>query len=272
MANLAGKTVFITGGSRGIGLEIGLRAARDGANVVIAAKTAEPHAKLPGTIHTAAEEIQEAGGQALAIQMDIRDELQVHSAIDKAVQAFGGIDVLVNNASAIQLTSVQDTALKQYDLMMDCNARGSFIASKAAIPHLRKAENPHILTLSPPINLNQRWLAAHSAYTLSKYGMSIIAMGLAEELRRDGIAVNGLWPRTVILTSALNHTPGVDKKNVRRPEIMADAAYHIITRPSREQTGELLIDENVLRRAGETDFNQYAIDPNEALLSDLFID
>ncbi len=272
MSTLEGKTVFITGGSRGIGLEIGLRAARDAANVIIAAKTVEAHPKLPGTIYTAAEEIKEAGGKALAVQMDIRDEAQVHAAVKKAVETFGGIDILVNNASAISLTSAMNTPLKRYDLMMDCNVRGSFAASQACIPYLRKSTNPHILTLSPPLNLNPKWFGAHCAYTISKYAMSMTVLGLAEELRRDGIAVNALWPRTVILTSALHHTPGMDKKHVRRPEIMADAAHAVVTRNSRQQTGQFLIDEDVLRKKGETDFDQYALVKGEALLSDLFLD
>ncbi len=272
MSTLEGKTVFITGGSRGIGLEIGLRAARDGANVVIAAKTAEPHPNLPGTIHTAAQEIRDAGGQALPVQMDIRDENQVQSAIEQAVKEFGGIDVLVNNASAISLSPVANTPVKRYDLMMDCNARGTFVASQACIPHLRKASNPHILTLSPPLNMNPKWFGSHCAYTMSKYAMSMTVLGLAEELRRDGIAVNALWPRTVILTSALNNTPGVDKKHVRRPEIMADAAHAILVQSSRQLTGNFLIDEAVLRRHGVVDFDEYALASGEALLSDLFID
>lgn len=272
MSTLKGKTVFITGGSRGIGLEIGMRAARDGANVVIAAKTAEPHPKLPGTIYTAVEEINEAGGQALAVQTDIRDEQQVNAAVAEAVETFGGIDILVNNASAISLTAVTETPLKRYDLMMDCNVRGTFAVSQACIPHLKKSANPHILTLSPPINLNPKWFGAHCAYTVSKYAMSMTVLGMAEELKRDGIAVNALWPRTVILTSALHHTPGMDKKHVRRPEIMADAAYAVMTQDARKQSGQFLIDEDVLRKAGETDFDQYALVKGEALLSDLFLD
>lgn len=272
MTTLKGKTVFITGGSRGIGLEIGLRVARDGANVAIAAKTADPHPKLPGTIYTAAEEITEAGGNALAVQMDIRDEAQVHAAVEKTVETFGGIDILVNNASAISLSQVANTPMKRYDLMMDCNARGSFLASQVCIPHLLKSDNPHILTLSPPLNLNPKWFGAHCAYTMSKYAMSMTVLGLAEEYKRSGLAVNALWPRTVILTAALNNTPGVDKKHVRRPEIMADAAHVIVTRESRKATGQFFIDEDVLRRAGETDFDQYALVSGEALLSDLFLD
>lgn len=272
MATLEGKTLFITGGSRGIGLEIGLRAARDGANVVIAAKTADPHPTLPGTIHSAAEEISDAGGKALAVQMDIRDEAQVQGAVDAAVDSFGGVDILINNASAISLSQVANTEMKRYDLMMDCNARGAFLASKLCIPHLLKADNPHILTLSPPLNMNPKWFGAHCAYTMSKYAMSMTVLGLAEEYRRQGIAVNALWPRTVILTSALNNTPGVDKKHVRRPEIMADAAHVILTGSSRSATGQFYVDEDVLRRAGETDFDQYSLAPGEALLSDLFLD
>ena len=272
MSTLKGKTLLITGGSRGIGLEIGLRAARDGANVVIAAKTVEPHPTLPGTIHTAAEEIADAGGNALALQMDIRDEQQVQAAVDATVAKFGGIDILINNASAISLSRVADTPAKRYDLMMDCNARGTFIMSQACLPHLLKAESPHILTLSPPLNMNPRWFGAHCAYTVSKYAMSMVVLGLAEEYRRTPLAVNALWPRTVILSSALNNTPGVHKKHVRRPEIMADAAHIILTNQTRKKSGQFLIDEDVLRRAGEKDFDQYALAPGEALLSDLFLD
>ena len=272
MANLAGKTLFITGGSRGIGFEIGLRAARDGANVAIAAKTTEPHPKLPGTIYSAAEEIEAAGGKCLPIQCDIRDEAQIEAAVKQTAEKFGGIDVLVNNASAISLTGTMATPMKKFDLMFGVNVRGTFAASQACLPWLKKAQNPHILTLSPPLNMNPKWFGMHVAYTMSKYGMSMCVLGMAQEFKRDGIAVNALWPRTVILTAALNNIPGVDKKRCRRPEVMADAAHVILGSDSRKHTGNFYIDEDVLRRAGVTDFDQYAISPGEALLSDLFLE
>ncbi|HEX7005800.1 MAG TPA: NAD(P)-dependent oxidoreductase [Alphaproteobacteria bacterium] len=272
MTTLKGKTVFITGGSRGIGLAIALRAARDGANIVIAAKTVEPHPKLPGTIFTAAEEIEKAGGRALPLQVDIRDETQVYDAVAKTVETFGGIDVLVNNASAISLTSTLETPIKRYDLMQDVNARGTFLCSQACIPHLKRAANPHILTLSPPLNLNPRWFAPHVAYTIAKYGMSLCVLGMAEEFRGAGIAVNALWPRTVIATAALQMIPGVKAEHGRKPEIMADAAHVILTRPSREATGNFYIDEEVLASAGVTDLAHYAVKPGAELLPDLFLD
>ena len=269
---LRDKTLFITGGSRGIGLAIALRAAREGAKIAIAAKTVEPHPKLPGTIFTAAEEIEAAGGKALPLQVDIRDEMQVYDAVAKAAEAFGGIDVLVNNASAISLTGTLDTPMKRYDLMQSVNARGTFLCSQACIPHLKKSRNPHILTLSPPLNLNARWFAPHVAYTMAKYGMSMCVLGMAEEFREAGIAVNALWPRTVIATAALQMIPGVKAEHGRTPEIMADAAHVILTRPSREATGNFYIDEDVLASAGVTDFASYAVKPGAEPLPDLFLD
>lgn len=238
MRSLAGKTLFITGASRGIGKAIALRAAADGANVVIAAKTVEPHPKLPGTIYTAAEEVEAAGGRAWPLAVDIRDEMAVHDAVERAVARFGGIDILVNNASAISLTGTLDTPIKRFDLMMGINARGTFVCSQACLPHLKKAANPHILTLAPPPNTDPRWLKNHVAYTIAKYGMSLCVIGMAEEFREDGIAVNALWPRTVILTAAVRMLgEAVDPARCRKPEIMADAAHAILTRDSRACTG-----------------------------------
>lgn len=270
--SLAGKTLFISGGSRGIGLAIALRAARDGANVVIAAKTTEPHPKLPGTIWSAAEEIEAAGGKALPLKTDIRDEDQVMLAVEQAVERFGGIDILVNNASAISLTGTLETPLKRFDLMMSINLRGTYLCSRACLPHLKRAANPHILTLSPPLNLNPRWLGPHVAYTIAKYGMSMCVLGMAEEFRKDRIAVNALWPRTTIATAALQIIPGARPEAGRKPEIMADAAHAVLTRASRELTGQFLIDEEVLREAGVSDFSRYAVDPREPLRIDLFLD
>jgi citronellol/citronellal dehydrogenase len=272
MADLQGKTLFITGASRGIGKAIALRAAADGANVAIAAKTAEPHPKLPGTIYSAAEEIEAAGGRALPLQVDIRDESQVLAAVAKTVETFGGIDVLVNNASAISLTSTLETPMKRFDLMWGVNARGTYLCSQACIPHLRKAANPHILTLSPPLNLDPQWFAHHVAYTIAKYGMSLCVLGMAEEFKPDGIAVNALWPRTVVHTAALAMLGGMSPpENCRKPEIVADAAHLILTRDSREQTGRFLIDEDVLREAGVSDFERYAVAPGKPLHPDLFL-
>jgi citronellol/citronellal dehydrogenase len=270
--SLAGKTLFITGASRGIGKAIALRAARDGARIVIAAKTDQPHPKLPGTIHTAAQEIEAAGGKALAVACDIRFEDQVLRAVEQAVAAFGGIDVLVNNASAISLTGTLATPVKRFDLMMDINARGTWLSSQTCLPHLKKAENPHILTLSPPLDLRPQWFGPHLAYTLSKYGMSMCVVGLAEEFRADGIAVNALWPRTAIATDALNLIEGIEQARCRRPEIVADAAHAILTQPSRSATGRFFSDEEVLAEAGRTDFTSYAVDPANAgrLYPDLF--
>jgi citronellol/citronellal dehydrogenase len=272
MADLKGKTLFISGGSRGIGLAIALRAAKDGANIVIAAKTTEPHPKLPGTIFTAAKEIEAAGGKALPIQTDIREEDQVMSAVEQAVERFGGIDILVNNASAISLTGTLETPMKRFDLMLGINTRGTYLCSRACLPHLKQAANPHILTLSPPLNLNPRWFAPHVAYTIAKYGMSMCVLGMAEEFRKDGIAVNALWPRTTIATAALQIIPGASPELGRKPEIMADAAHHILTRPSRSLTGRFLIDEAVLREAGISDFSGYAVKPGADLRIDLFLD
>jgi citronellol/citronellal dehydrogenase len=273
VATLAGRTVLITGASRGIGREIALRAARDGANVAIAAKTAEPHPKLPGTIHTVAAEVQAAGGRALAIALDVRDEAAIAAAVDIAVRTFGGLDVLVNNASAISLTPTPATPAKRFDLMMGVNVRATFLCSQAAIPHLRRSANPHILNLSPPLAMKAKWFSGHVAYTLSKYGMSQCTLGMAEELRGDGIAVNSLWPATTIATAAVefNFPPQVLAAS-RRPAIMADAAHAILTSPSRETTGNFFLDEEVLRARGVTDFDAYAVTPGTPPFKDLFVD
>jgi citronellol/citronellal dehydrogenase len=272
MADLNGKTLFVTGGSRGIGLAIALRAARDGANVVVAAKTDQPHPKLPGTIHSAAQAIEQAGGKALAVQTDIRDEDQVLRAVEAAAERFGGIDILVNNASAISLTGTLETPMKRVDLMLGVNLRGTYLCARTVIPYLKKAANPHILTLSPPLNMNPLWFKPHTAYTMAKYGMSMCVLGMAEEFRADGIAVNALWPRTIIATAALQIIPGANPAAGRKPEIMADAAHVILTRDSRSVTGRFLIDEEVLREAGIRDFGAYAVDPDHQLLPDLFLD
>jgi len=272
MPSLNGKTVFITGASRGIGLAIGLRCAQDGANVVIAAKTTEPHPKLPGTIHTAAADIEAAGGKALAVEADIRYEDQIEAAAARAVENFGGIDVLVNNASAISLTRTLDTPMKRFDLMFGVNVRGTFATSRACIPHLKKSDNPHILNLAPPLNMSARWFKDHCAYTMAKYGMSMCVLGMAEELKGDGIAVNALWPRTVILTAALAMIPGVDPAACRKPEIVADAAHAILGRDSKSCSGNFFIDEEVLKEEGVGDLNQYAVKPGGKLLTDLFLD
>jgi len=273
MSNLQGKTLFITGASRGIGKAIALRAARDGANIIIAAKTTEPHPKLPGTIYTAAEEIEKAGGKALPCVVDIRDEQQIAAAVAKAVETFGGIDILVNNASAISLTGTLETPMKRFDLMHGINTRGTFACSQACIPYLKKASNPHILNNSPPLNMEARWFAPHVAYTMAKFGMSMCVLGMAEELRSDGIAVNAIWPRTVIATAAVQNLLGGDEtiRGCRTPEIMADAAYAILTKPSREFTGNFCIDEEVLRGVGVTDFDKYQMVPGAELLPDYFI-
>jgi citronellol/citronellal dehydrogenase len=271
--SLKGKTLFITGGSRGIGLAIAVRAARDGANVVIAAKTSEPHPKLPGTIHTSVAEIEKAGGRGLAVQCDIREEAQVLAAVDKAVKAFGGIDILVNNASAIQLTGTLGCDMKRYDLMNGINARGTYLAGRSCIPQLLKAKNPHILTISPPLDLAPRWFAPHVAYTIAKFGMSLCTLAWAEEFRKDGIAANALWPRTTIATAAV-HMLGGDAmmKQSRKPEIMADAAHAILTKPSREFTGQFCIDDLVLHAAGVRDFSVYAAVPGTTnFLPDFFV-
>jgi citronellol/citronellal dehydrogenase len=272
MADLKGKTLFITGASRGIGLAIALAAARDGANIVIAAKTTEPHPKLPGTIFTAAREIEAAGGQALALATDIRFEDQVEAAVAAAVKRFGGVDILVNNASAISLTGTLETPIKRFDLMLGINTRGTFLCSQACLPELKRAANPHILTLSPPINLSPRWFAPHVAYTIAKYGMSLCVLGMAEEFRSAGVAVNALWPRSIIATAALQMIPGADAGRGRKPEILADAAHWILTQPSRAVTGNFFIDEDVLARAGVTDLTPYAVDPTKPLGKDIFLD
>jgi citronellol/citronellal dehydrogenase len=270
---LKGRTLFISGASRGIGLAIAKRAARDGANIAIAAKTTEPHPKLPGTIYTAAEEIEKAGGKALACVVDIRDENQIAAAVQKTVETFGGIDILVNNASAISLTGTTSTPMKRFDLMFGVNVRGTFACSQACIPHLKKSSNPHILMNSPPLNMEERWFAPHVAYTMAKFGMSMCVLGMAGELRNDGIAVNAIWPRTVIATSAVQNLLGGDMtmQGSRTPEIMADAAYAILTRPSREFTGNFCIDEEVLKQEGVTDFSKYASVPGADLIPDFFL-
>ena len=270
---LEGRTLFISGGSRGIGLAIALAAAREGANVAIGAKTTEPHPRLPGTIYTAAEEIEQAGGRALPIMLDIRDDAAVHAAAKQTADHFGGIDVLINNASAISLTGTLDTPMKRFDLMFGVNVRGTYVCSQACIPYLAKAPNPHILTLSPPLNMDPKWLAPHVAYTMAKYGMSMCVVGMAAEFRAQGIAVNGLWPRTVIDTAALAMIPGVDRGLCRTPEILADAALAILKRDSRQCTGNLFIDEDVLAAEGVTDLGRYAVTPgNTRFLPDLFLD
>jgi len=270
---LAGKTLFITGASRGIGREIALIAARDGANVVIAAKTAEPHPKLAGTIHTVADEVRKAGGKALAIQLDVRDDAAIAAAAAQAAREFGGIDILVNNASAISLTPTLETPARRFDLMMGVNVRATFLCSQACIPHLAKAANPHILTLSPPLSMKGKWFAGHVAYTMSKYGMSMCTLGLAEELRDQGIAVNSLWPRTTIATAAVEvHFPPAILAASRTAAIMADAAHAILTSDAKAHTGNFYIDEDVLRREGVTDFARYAVTQGVPLFQDLFVE
>jgi citronellol/citronellal dehydrogenase len=271
--SLRGKTLFITGASRGIGLAIALRAARDGANIAIVAKTAEPNPKLPGTIFTAAKEIEEAGGKALPIACDIRNDDQVAAAVAKTVETFGGIDILVNNASAINLSGTEALDMKRYDLMHGINTRGTFLCSKLCIPHLKKAQNPHVLNLSPPLNMETRWFAPHVAYTMAKFGMSMCVLGMAGEYKSAGIAFNALWPRTTIATAAVKNLLGGDQmmKASRKPEIMGDAAYVIFNRPSRECTGNFFIDDEVLKSAGVTDLDKYAVDPSQKLMPDFFV-
>ncbi len=275
--SLAGKRIFVTGGSRGIGLAIALRAARDGASIAIAAKTADPNPKLPGTIFTAADEIRAAGGVALPIQCDIRDENQIESAVRQAAQEFGGIDILINNASAINLTKTEATPAKRFDLMFDVNVRGTFLTSQAAIPYLRESaqagRNPHILNLAPPLSMNPKWFKNHVAYTMAKYGMSMCVLGMAEEFKRDGIASNALWPRTAIDTAALAMIPGIDTAACRAPEILADAAYIILNRPAKEATGNFYVDDEVLASEGITDLDKYAVVPGtKDFLLDFFLD
>jgi citronellol/citronellal dehydrogenase len=275
--SLAGKRIFVTGGSRGIGLAIALRAAADGASVAIAAKTSEPNPKLPGTIHSAAEEIRAAGGTALPIQCDLRDENQIADAVAQAAKEFGGIDILINNASAINLTRTEDTPAKRFDLMFDVNVRGTFLTSQAAIPYLRESaeagRNPHILTLSPPLSMKAKWFKNHVAYTMAKYGMSMCVLGMSEEFKRDGIAVNALWPRTAIDTAALQMIPGVDTAACRKPEILADTAYIILNRNSKECTGNFFVDDEVLASEGITDLEKYSVVPGtKDFLLDFFLD
>jgi citronellol/citronellal dehydrogenase len=272
MATLRGKTLFITGASRGIGLAIAKRAARDGANVVIAAKSAVANPKLPGTIHSAAAEVEAAGGRALPVQCDIREEDQVRGAVAQAVARFGGIDILVNNASAIWLRGALDTPMKRFDLMQQVNSRGSFLCAQACLPHLLQASNPHILTLAPPPNLDPRWWGPHAGYTLAKMGMSFVTLGLAAEFGPRGVAVNALWPRTVIATDAINMIPGVEPARCRKPEILADAAHVLLTAGVRDYSGRFLLDEELLQAAGITDFSPYAVDPAQTPLVDLFLD
>jgi citronellol/citronellal dehydrogenase len=275
--DLSGKKIFITGGSRGIGLAIALRAARDGASVAIAAKTSDPNPKLPGTIHSAAEEIRAAGGTALPIQCDLRDEVQIAAAVKQAAETFGGIDILINNASAINLTPTEATPAKRFDLMFDVNVRGTFLTSQAAIPHLRASaeagRNPHILTLSPPLSMKAKWFQHHVAYTMAKYGMSMCVLGMSEEYRKTGIAVNALWPRTAIDTAALQMIPGIDTATCRTPEILADAAYVILNRASKDCTGNFFVDDEVLASVGVTDLEKYSVVPGTTdFLLDFFLD
>jgi len=273
MAGLAGKTFFITGASRGIGLAIALRAARDGANVAIAAKTVEPHPKLPGTIFTAAQEIEAAGGKALPLTVDVREEAQVAEALAKTAAKFGGIDIVINNASAIALGDSQHLDMKRFDLMQQVNARGSYMTTKLAVPYLAKAANPHVLMLAPPLDMKEKWFAPHTAYSMAKFGMSLAVLGLAGELRASGIAVNALWPRTTIATAAVNNLLGGEKlmRASRKPEIIADAAYAIFLTPSRDLTGRFLIDDVFLSENGVTDFDVYRVDPTSPLAPDFFV-
>ena len=273
MSNLKGKTIFITGASRGIGKAIALRAAKDGANISVVAKTKEPHPNLPGTVYTAVDEINKMGGNGLACIADVRFEDQVQSAVDATIKEFGGLDILINDASAISLTPTLETSMKRFDLMFSVNVRGTFLCSRLCIPYLKKAENPHILNLSPPLNMDSKWFAHHVAYTMSKYGMSMCVLGMAEEFKKDGIAVNALWPRTAIATSAVKNLLGGKSamEHSRKPEILADAAYIILTKPSRETTGNFFIDDEVLIEHGVTDLGKYSIVPNAKLIPDFFL-
>jgi len=274
MSDLSGKTMFISGGSRGIGLAIAKRAAEDGANIIIAAKTADPHPKLPGTIYSAAEEIEAAGGKAVPVVCDIRNEEAVQAAVAAGVEKFGGIDICVNNASAISLTPTLQTPMHRYDLMHQINTRGTFLVSKTCLPHLLESDNPHILNLSPPLNMLEKWFRNHVAYTMAKFGMSMCVLGMAGEFREKGVAVNALWPRTAIATAAVKNLLGGDEmiKRSRKPEIMADAAHYILTRPSREFTGNFCIDDEVMESAGVTDLTPYAVDPSLDLMPDFFVE
>jgi citronellol/citronellal dehydrogenase len=274
MPDLKQKTIFVSGGSRGIGLAIALRAARDGANVALIAKTADPHPKLEGTVYTAAEQIEEAGGQALPIVGDIRNEEEVEAAVEQAVDRFGGIDIAVNNASAINLAGTEALEMKRYDLMQDINTRGTFVVSKHCIPHLRQADNPHVLTLSPPLSLDPKWAKSHVGYTLAKYGMSLCTLGMAEEFRDDGIAFNSLWPRTLVATAAVQNLLGGDEAMAksRKPEVVSDSAYAVLTRPSRECTGNFFLCEDVLAEEGVTDLDQYSYVEDADLQTDLFVE
>lgn len=274
MTSLKNKTALITGGSRGIGKAIALRLAKEGVHIAIAAKTTEPHPKLEGTIYTAAREVEALGVKALPLQCDIRSEEQIQSTVDEVVKTFGGIDILINNASAISLTPTEATEPKRFDLMHGIQVRGTFFMCKACIPHLKKSDNAHILNLSPPLNLNPKWFAQHLAYTMSKYGMSMIVLGLAEELKKDRIAANALWPRTTIATAAVQNLLGGDAlmQMSRTPEIVADAAYYILSQSSEECTGNFFIDEDVLRKNGETDFTKYAVSAQQQLMTDIFLD
>ena len=273
MADLGGKTLFITGASRGIGKAIAMRAAGDGANIVVAAKTTKPHPKLPGTIYSAAEEIEAAGATVLPTALDVRDPDAIIAAVEKAKTAFGGIDILVNNASAISLTGTLDTPIKRFDLMFSVNIRATFACSQACLPHLRRAQNPHILNLSPPLDMRARWFKDHCAYTMSKYGMSMCVLGMAEEFKQDGVAVNALWPRTVINTAAVAMLGGrIKPANCRNPEIVAEAAYAILTRAAKTCTGNFFIDDEVLAEEGIRDLERYSVEPGAALVSDLFVE
>ena len=267
------KTLFITGASRGIGKAIALRAAKDGANVVVAAKTDQPHPRLPGTVHSAIEDIEAAGGQGLGCIVDIRFEEQVEDAVQQAAEKFGGIDILVNNASAIFLAGTQETPMKRYDLMHQVNIRGTYLCSQKCLPHLLQADNPHVLQISPPLNMNSQWFAGHVAYTMAKYGMSECVLGMAEEFRPSGVAFNALWPKTAIATAAVENLLGGPEavKCCRKPEIMADAAYWILTQESRSCTGNFFVDEDVLKNAGVTDLDVYAVDPTKSLMPDFFV-
>ncbi len=274
MTNLKGKTIFISGASRGIGKAIAMKAAADGANIIVAAKTITEDPRIPGTIYSAVEDIEKAGGKAIAIETDVRDEQKVQQAVAQGVEAFGGIDILINNASAISLTPTEATAMKRFDLMHQINLRGTFLCSQKCIPYLRKAENPHVLALSPPLSMDPKWFAPHTAYTIAKYGMSMCMLGMAEEFKHQGIAFNALWPRTTIATAAVRNMPGGEQlvKMSRKESIMADSAYIILNRDSRSCTGNFFIDDEVLANEGVTDFEQYAVEPGNGLLPDLYVD